>query len=267
MDAMGAAAMIRFLNVAAWLVYALLAFPIILVVGASFTAASYLSFPPEGLSLRWWHVMFSDGQMLTGYIISARVALLTVAISVPVGALAAIFLSQFSNRSRNILTMIFASPLSVPMVLTGFSLLVLFTQIGLLNEQGLVIGHTIISVPYVLRSALASMSLTDASLPRAAAIHGARQWQIVWYVILPMLRPGLVSGGLFAFLASINNVVISVFIAQPGAVPLPVVIFSRMENLAEPSVAAASTLVIAVTAGCCLLLERRYALFKSLAGR
>lgn len=140
------------------------------------------------------------------------------------------------------------APLSVPLVLTGFALLVLFTQLGLLNEAGLVIGHTVVAVPYVLRSALASLSLCDHSLPRAAAIHGARPWQVIWHVMVPMMRPGLVSGGFFAFFASVNNIVISVFIIQPGSSPLPVVIFSRMEKLAEPSVAAASTTVIVLTA-------------------
>lgn len=257
----------RALNVVAYVMYAALILPVVFVIGASFTAAGYLSFPPPGLSLRWWQVMINDGEMMTGFWISAKIALLTVLVSVPVGAMAAIFLSQLSYRKRNILTTIFASPLSVPMVLTGFSLLVMLTQMGLLNQVGLVIGHTVISVPYVMRSALASMSLSDPSLPRAAAIHGAKPWQVIWYVIVPTLRPGLVSGGLFAFLASVNNVVISVFISQPGISPLPVVIFSRMENLAEPSVAAASTAVIMLTALCCLFLESRYQLFRSLAGR
>ncbi|WP_164107717.1 ABC transporter permease, partial [Serratia marcescens] len=80
----------------------------------------------------------------------------------------------------------------------------------------------------------------DPALPRSAAIHGAAPWQVIWHVTLPLLRPGLISGGLFAFLASINNIVVSAFLAQPGENPLPVVIFSRMENLAEPSAAAAS---------------------------
>lgn len=257
----------RTLDIIAYLMYLALAVPIVFVIGASFTSAGYLSFPPQGLSLRWWEVMLNDREMVTGFWISGKIAFLTVLVSVPVGAMAAIYLNYLKPRTRNILTTVFASPLSVPMVLTGFSLLVLLTQMGVLNQVGLVIGHTVISVPYVLRSALASMSLSDPSLPRAAAIHGAKPWQVIWYVIVPTLRPGLVSGGLFAFLASINNVVISVFISQPGISPLPVIIFSRMENLAEPSVAAASTTVIILTAICCLFMEAKYKLFRSLAGR
>jgi putative spermidine/putrescine transport system permease protein len=264
---MGAQPMRQALSLAAWLVYAALALPILIVMGASFTGGGYLQFPPDGLSLRWWRVMAEDPDMAQGFLVSARIAALTVVLSVPIGALGAIWLARMAPRSRTVMASLLTAPLSVPLVLTGFSLLVFFTQLGLLNEVGLVIGHTVVAVPYVLRSALASLSLSDQSLPRAAAIHGARPWQVIWHVMVPMMRPGLVSGGLFAFLASVNNIVISVFIAQPGVSPLPVVIFSRMENLAEPSVAAASSTVIVLTALLCLVLERRYSLFRSLAGR
>lgn len=259
--------MTRLVSGAAVVVYGLMIVPIVMVTGASFTAGGYLTFPPQGLSLRWWRAMVQDPDMMAGFLISARIALWTLALSVPTGALAAVQLSRMSPRWRTWLTSVLCAPLSVPLVLTGFALLIFFTQLGLLNETGLVIGHTVVSVPYVLRSALVSTSLADPSLPRSAEIHGASPRQVIWHVTLPMMRPGLISGGLFALLASLNNIVVSAFIAQPGVTPLPVVLFSRMENLAEPSVAAASATVILLTAAVCLILERRYDLFRSLAGR
>lgn len=259
--------MTRFMTAVSFIVYAALTLPILMVIGASLTAGAYLSFPPQGLSLRWWEAMSRDPDMVNGFVVTTRIAVCAVLISVPAGALAAIYLGRLPSAQRNLLAAIFTSPLSVPLVLTGFSFLVFFTQVGLLNEIGLIIGHSVIAVPYILRSALASLSLSDLSLPRAAAIHGARPWQVIWHVSLPMMKPGLISGGLFAFLASVNNIVVSVFVSQPGDNPLPVVIFSRMENLAEPSVAAASSAVIVATALICLLMEKRYALFRSLGGR
>ncbi|MDQ8729047.1 ABC transporter permease subunit [Bradyrhizobium sp. LHD-71] len=257
----------RLFSAAAYGVYAVMLIPIVMVTGASLTAGGYLVFPPQGLSLRWWQAMIEDSDMIAGFAISARIALWALTLSVPIGALAAIQLSRLSPNWRTSLSSVFSAPLSVPLVLTGFSLLVFLTQLGLLNETGLIIGHTVVSVPYVLRSALVSTSLADPSLPRSAAIHGASPRQVIWHVTLPMMRPGLISGGLFALLASLNNIVVSAFIAQPGVNPLPVVLFSRMENLAEPSVAAASATVIILTALLCLLLEWRYDLFRSLAGR
>ncbi|MGE0803397.1 MAG: ABC transporter permease [Lautropia sp.] len=249
-----------------YLIYALLLAPIIIVVGASFTGGDYLRFPPNGLSVRWYVAMFNDREMVSGLSISLKVAISTVVLSVPIGALGAIYVNQLRPSLRAAVASLFLAPISVPLVLTGFGLLVLFTKLELLNLYGLIVGHTVISVPYVLRTALASLSLSDPAVPRAAAILGAPPWRVIWHITLPLLRPGLVSGGLFALLTSFNNVATSVFITPPGDNPLPVVIFSRMDNLAEPSIAAASAATIALTAITCLILEKRYALFRSLGG-
>lgn len=257
----------RFMNAAAIIVYSILGLPVVLVAAASLTSGDYLRVPPDRLSLRWWHVMASDPEMMTGFAVSARVALATVLIALPLSTLAAIGIVRAPSRWHTALSTLLASPLSVPLVLIGFSQLVFLTQLGWLNEPGLILAHVVVCVPYVLRSALASLSMMDPFTPRAAAIHGASPARVIWYVILPMMRPGLVSGSLFAGLASLNNIIVSAFLARPGASPLPVVIFSRMDNLAEPSVAAASTTVILLTTLLCLILEKRYSLFATLSRR
>jgi len=255
------------IRIVAWLLYAVILTPIVMVAGASLTSGGYLTFPPQGISLRWWNEMMRDEELFQGLLISLRIAALTLLISIPTGALAAIYLNGLSTRWRLALVPVFTSPLSVPLVLTGFSMLIFFTRLDLLNEIGLVIGHVVVCLPYVIRSALVSLSLSDPTLPRAAAVHGASPRQVIFKVTMPMMRHGLISGGLFAFLASLNNIVVSIFIAKPGVNPLPVVLFSRMENLAQPSVAAASTMVIVMTALLCLILEWRYDLFRSLSRR
>lgn len=253
-----------FLRAFAYLLYFALLLPVIVTVGSSFTAGDYLQFPPNGLSLRWYQAFFQDHEMMNGLWLSTLVAITSVAICVPVGATAAVFVMGMPLRWRNLLVSLFLSPLSVPLVLSGFGLLVLFTQLKLINAYGLVIGHAVICVPYVLRTALASMSLQDPSLPRAAAVFGAKPSQTLRYVTIPLMRPGLVPGALFVFLSSFNNVVTSVFIAPTGASTLPVVIFGRMDQLAQPSIAAASALTIGITAILCLFIEHRYELFRSL---
>jgi putative spermidine/putrescine transport system permease protein len=259
--------MVRLLNGIVLVIYGLLLLPVVLILGASLSGGDYLRFPPDGLSLRWYQAMFTDREIMRGFVVSFQVAVATVALSVPIGALGAIFVSRLAPRWRATVASLFLTPLNVPLVLTGFSMLVLFTRLGMLNVFGLVVGHTVISVPFVLRTALASLSLADPAAPKAAAIHGARPWQVIWHVTIPLMRPGLVSGGLFALLTSLNNVATSVFLSSPGNSPLPVVIFSRMDNLAEPSMAAASATTIFITAILCLVLEKRYALFRTLGGR
>jgi putative spermidine/putrescine transport system permease protein len=253
-------------RVLAHIVYVLLVLPILVVLGASLTAGSYIRFPPDGLSVRWYQAMFHDGDMVHGIWLSMEIALVAVAFALLIGTLAALYLSRLGPRSQNVLASLFLSPLSVPLVLTGFAMLVLFTQFRLVNMLGLIIGHIVVTVPYVLRTVMASLSLTDPFVPQAAAILGARPWQVFWHVILPILRPGLIAGGLFTFLASFNNVTISIFLSVPGASPLPVVIFNRMENLAEPSSAAAASVAIVLTAASVLVLEWRFSMFRSVLG-
>jgi putative spermidine/putrescine transport system permease protein len=211
--------------------------------------------------------MLDDGDIMAGFLISLEVAAATLILSVPIGALGAIHVSRLAGRARARAEAIFLSPLSVPMVLTAFGMLVFFTRLDLVNSAGLVIGHTVVSVPYVLRTTLGSLALTDPALPRAAAIFGASPLQVIVRVVLPTLRPGLLAGGLFAALSSFNNIIISAFMAAPGSMPLPVAIFTRMNNLAEPSMAAASVTTLAITSLLCLILEWRFSLFRSLAGR
>jgi putative spermidine/putrescine transport system permease protein len=253
-------------RVLSYFVYTALLLPIIFVLGASFTAGGYIRFPPDGLSFRWYVAMWNDADMMKGLLISLYIALITTVISLVIGTMAALYLVRLNSRGRQLMASLFLSPLSVPMVLTGFAMLVIFTQLGLVNGTGLVISHVVVTVPYILRTVMASLSLTDPFIPRAAAILGADPWRVFWYVVMPILKPGMLAGGMFTFLASFNNITISVFISSPGASPLPVVIFNRMENLAEPSAAAAATAVILLTAVGILILEQRFSLFKSLLG-
>lgn len=254
------------MRVLSYLVYIALLLPIVFVLGASLTAGGYIRFPPDGLSFRWYVAMWNDPDMMKGLVISFNIALITTGVSVVIGTMAALYLFRLNARYRQIMASLFLSPLSVPMVLTGFAMLVLFTQFGLVNVTGLVISHVVVTVPYMLRTVMTSLSLTDPFVPRAAAILGAGPWRVFWHVTMPILKPGMLAGAMFTFLASFNNITISVFISSPGASPLPVVIFNRMENLAEPSAAAAATAVILLTAVGILVLERHFSLFKSLLG-
>ena len=245
--------------------YTFLALPVVCVVGASLTAGDFLSFPPHGLSLRWYAAFFADRELMRGTQISLTIAAATTMTAAIIGVCAALFIDG-DPPQRRLLSTLFLSPLNIPLVLTGFAMLVLFTRWNLVNVVGLFIGHVVVTVPYMMRTILSSPALGDPALPRAAAIFGASPISVFRHVTLPQLKPGLISGCLFVFLASLNNVALSVFLASPGASPLPVIIFNRMDNLASPSVAAGAALLIILTAGCVFLLERRYSLFGSIAG-
>ena len=253
-----------FVSVAAWMTYVIIVVPVVMVVGASFTETRYITFPPKGLTLHWYSVALADSALVRGIGLSIVVAVAAVACSLVLGTLGALYLARSSGRLKEAIAAFFLAPLNVPAVMTAFALLLAFTQWHLINWWGLVIAHAVLTLPYIVRAVLVSLAGQDPAVQRAAAILGANPWHVFRHITLPLIRPGVIAGGVFAFLISFNNVPISVFLASPGSAPLPVVLFNRMQWLAEPSVAAAASFVVVTTLVVMLLLERKFSFYKSL---
>lgn len=251
-------------QVAAYALYAAILLPTLMVVGASFTQTRFIVFPPVGFTLDWYGAAVADTALMNGMRLSLTVAGAAVAVSVLLGTTAALYIVRPGARWRDSLGSFFLAPLNVPSVMTAFALLLAFTDWRLLNWTGLVIAHVVLALPYVVRSVMVSLTGMDQALNRAAAVHGANPLRVFLRVTLPLIRPGVLAGALFAFLVSFNNVTISVFITAPGSAPLPVVLFNRMQWLAEPSVAAAASLTVLATIAAMLLLEWKFSLYRSM---
>lgn len=253
-----------FVNIVAYVVYAIIVLPVVMVIGASFTQTRYITFPPKGLTLRWYSEAYADSALMGGLLMSIHVAVVSVALAVVLGTMASLYIARPDARWRQALSSFFLAPLNVPSVMTAFALLLAFTDWHLINWWGLVIAHVVLTLPYIVRSVLVSLAGQDNAVQRAAAILGANPLRVFWYITLPLIRPGVLAGATFAFLISFNNVPISVFLAAPGSAPLPVVLFNRMQWLAEPSVAAAATLTIVATIVTMLVLEKKFSFHRSM---
>lgn len=254
----------KLLKYTAFLGYGIILIPTIFVIGSSITATNYIVFPPQGLSLKWYDAAITDRYLLAGLRLSLEVGLASVLISSILATMAALYLTRPAAVGRQLFSTYFLAPLNVPSVMTAFALLLVFTSWGLINTVGLIIAHVVLTFPYILRTVVTSLTGSDRSIGQAAAILGANPWRVFWRVTLPVIRPGIISGAMFAFLVSFNNVVISVFIASPGTSTLPVVLFNRMEWLAQPSVAAAASSIVILTIVIMLILDRKFGLFQSL---
>lgn len=248
----------------AWIVFAIIVLPVLMVVGSSFTETRYIAFPPSGWTLGWYEKAAADRALVNGLWLSTSVAAASVALALALGTLASLYLNRSAARGRAALSSFFLAPLNVPSVMTAFALLLAFTQWGLINWWGLVFAHVVLTLPYVIRSVLVSLAGQDEAVQRAAAILGASPLRVFWHITLPLIRPGVLAGATFAFLISFNNVPISVFLASPGSAPLPVVLFNRMQWLAEPSVAAAATITVVATIATMLILERKFSFYRSM---
>lgn len=239
------------------LVYVLLALPAVIVMASSLSRTTYLAFPPQGLTLAWYGRAFQSEPFMGSLRLSIYLALAATVLALALGTPAAYALDRHRFRGRQWLQAFLISPMIVPLVVLAIGLLQLLTWIGLGQPfLSLLIGHFVITLPYVIRTMTASLTLFDRTLEEAAMSLRATPWQVVRRVTLPVLLPGLLSSAVFCFVTSFGNITVSVFLARGGQVTLPVQIFTYVEHSYDPVLAAVSTLVIAVTVAVLVLVER-----------
>ncbi|MGH7264279.1 MAG: ABC transporter permease [Candidatus Rokuibacteriota bacterium] len=239
------------------LTYVVLALPAVIVVASSLSRTTYLTFPPQGLTFTWYRRAFQSEAFMGSLVLSTELALAATLLGLAIGTPAAYALDRHRFRGRGLLQAFLISPMIVPLVVLAIGLLQLLTWIGFGQPfLRLLIGHVVITLPYVVRTMTASLALFDRTLEEAAMSLRATPWQVVRRVTLPVLLPGLLSSAVFCFVTSFGNITVSVFLARGGQVTLPVQIFTYVEHSYDPVLAAVSTLVIVVTVAVILIVER-----------
>ncbi|MFT4132370.1 ABC transporter permease [Labrys sp. (in: a-proteobacteria)] len=231
----------------------------LLVAGLlAFDARDYLGpLPPPGLSLHWFEKLFSQDYVVDGLTTSLEIAVLATVINVVIGTAAAVGLDRGEFRGKGVIMGAFLSPLIVPAVVTGFALLLFLSKIGVVSGfPRLLAGHIIITLPYALRATLASLVGRDKRLTEAALILGATEKQAFWSVTLPLIRTGIVTGAVFTFAISMDDVAVSLFLTDPTTYTLPVALVSNMRASFDLTIAAAAVLLVGITAILIIILER-----------
>ncbi|MBL8589203.1 MAG: ABC transporter permease [Methylobacteriaceae bacterium] len=231
--------------------------PLAVVIASSVSASEFLVFPPRGFSLRWYQEILASSVYLRALGVSLTLAAVVTVISVALGAAAAIGLSRPGVRFAGALQGLFLSPLMLPTILLGIGLLMLASRYA--NGPSfavMALGHVVVTLPYVVRTVSAVLARVDPSLEEAARVMGAPWWRRYWHVVLPQARPGLAAGAFFAFNVSFDEAVVALFLRAPGVETLPLLIYSKLEFSPDPSVAAAATLMIAMTVAVMIALDR-----------
>ena len=222
--------------------------PTVVVIVASFNPTAILSFPPDGLSLRWYENALTYPQFRRAAVNSLLVTAASAGLALPIGTAAALALARYPLRLPAMWNTMLLSPLVIPGVAAGLGFLILAAALGLLaNRIVLVAAHVVLVLPFVVRSVMVSVANLDPMLERAAASLGARPWRVFWRVTLPLLRPGLFAALLFAVIVSVNEFVVSLFVSTRVTEILPVAMFTYVVNYTDPTMAALSTLFIAAT--------------------
>lgn len=239
------------------LVFAFLLGPLIIISFTSFEPGSVLKFPPEGFSLRWYENIFNVEMFMTTFQTSMLVSLLGNLLALLLGIPAAYALSRFQFRGKGLLNGIFISPVLIPGIVMGFAMLkYVIVVYHLPIYAGLLVGHTVLMLPFIIRVIASSLSNFDFAIEEAALSLGAGRLETFFKVVLPNIRSGIIAAILIAFLESFNNVDISVFMTGPGVSTLPIQMLTYVENNFDPTIAAISVVLMMITAVLMFIIER-----------
>jgi len=224
--------------------------PILAVMPLSFNSVPFFTYPMPGLSLRWYQDFFLTDRWQGALHNSLFVASSTTVLAMILGTLAALGLSRANFPLRTAVMSLLISPIIVPVVITAVGMYFFFAEVGLLNTYtGLILAHTVLASPFVVITVTATLIGFDHSLSRAAASLGASPTTVFFKVILPLILPGMISGALFAFGTSFDEVVVVLFVASPEQRTLPKVMFAGIREMISPTITAAATVLILVSIG------------------
>jgi putative spermidine/putrescine transport system permease protein len=231
--------------------------PTVIMLLTSFTASQSLKFPPDGLSLRWYVALLDADQMQAAAWNSLVVALWTTLLSVLLGTAAALGIARSRSSLARACDVLFMSPLLLPALAFGFAALIFIHKLGFAPSiPVLVLGHTVVCVPFVLRTTVAALSQLDPALLDASQSLGAGGWMTFRRVTLPLIAPGLGAGAFLAFMASFDNVPVSLFLADERSEMLPIHLWQQIETNLDVRTAAVSGLIVIFTLILMLLAER-----------
>lgn len=229
--------------VALWLIV-----PTLVVIPISFADRASFQFPPSGWSLTFYERFFTDARWFNSLLNSLQIGAVVAVVSTLVGSLAAYFLPKVSSRLSGFLSGLLLTPMVIPHIVFAVAVYSVFLAWGLVGGiPGFVLAHSAIAIPFVFITVSASMKGLDERLLLAAASLGANPWEVFRSVTLPLLAPGILTGALFSFVTSFDELIIALYLQSPNMRTLPVQMYTSVTADIDPTIAAASTIVMVIT--------------------
>ncbi|MCG8358988.1 MAG: ABC transporter permease [Kiloniellales bacterium] len=248
------------LRIACGVVFFFLVAPVLVIIPLSFNQDPFFTYPMSGYSLRWYEEIFGDGPLSIlwqrSIVNSVIVAVFSTVLATSLGTLAALGLNRADFPFKNTLLAILISPMVVPIVVTAIGMFYFYAQVGLVGSlTGIILAHTAIGAPFVVITVTATLAGFDHNLVRAGSILGARPTRVFRKVTLPLILPGVASGGLFAFATSWDEIVIVLFMAGAEQHTIPRRMWSGIREHLSPTIIAAATLLILLSVLLMLTME------------
>ena len=213
--------------------------PLAIILVLSFTADTYFVFPPSGWSLKWYAEVMASAEWRRSFVNSMLIATATALLATVFGTMAALGLWKLRSPLKGVIYATLLAPSMVPIVITAVALFAAFSRVGLVNTySGIIIGHTLLALPFVILSVGAALQSYNPNLGRAAASLGGSPLRVFLGVMMPVIAPGLITGALLAFSTSFDEVVLALFLASPGQRTVPRQIYAGIGESITPAAAA-----------------------------
>ncbi|MET3290288.1 UNVERIFIED_CONTAM: putative spermidine/putrescine transport system permease protein [Brevibacillus sp. OAP136] len=223
--------------------------PILVMIPLSFSSQVAFQFPPESYSMQWYENFWSNRQWTEGLWRSVVVAFFTAIVSLALGTMAALAVIRLTFPGKKIFLNLMVAPMIIPVIVVGIAMYHTFSVYKLTNSiPGLVLAHSILAIPIVFVTIMAGLKGVDGNLELAAQSLGSTPIGAFFKVTLPLIRSSVFTSALFAFITSLDEVVVSIFIAGSKTKTLPIVMWENMRTQVDPTIAAVSTLLIVGTA-------------------
>lgn len=233
----------------AWavLVLAFLVLPLLIVVPISFSGGAYLQFPPPSWSLQWYRSYFEDPQWVGATLLSLEVGGAAAVLAVVLGGLAAAALVRIAFPFKAAVRTVLILPMIVPSIVVAISVYSLYSRLHLVATfAGIVLAHTVLAIPFAATMLIGGLEQMNRSLEEASFTMGGSIWYTLRRVTLPALRPSIAAAAVFSFMTSWDEVIMVIFIGGGEATTLPLKMFSYLRTEINPTIAAVSTLLLAV---------------------
>lgn len=219
--------------------------PIIIIFIMSFTSVSYFQFPPPGYSFKWYQAFFEDVSWMESLFRSLQISFFTTILAVVIGTIAANAVVRLNFPGKQLFMGLMVAPMIIPVIIVGIALYRFFSPLQLTGTMtGMVLSHSILSIPMVFVTVLASLKGMDRNLELAAMGLGSTPLEAFFKVTFPFIRPAIFSGALFAFLTSFDELVVTIFLAGPTTKTLPVKMWEDLRTQVDPTIAAISSVLI-----------------------
>lgn len=251
------------LKLTALLVLCFLMLPILIIIPLSFNAEPYftftegmLAFDPAAYSTEWYREIFSDLKWTLSIQNSFFIGIISAVIATILGTVAAVGLSSQVMPFKRIITALLISPMIVPLIIIAAGMFFFYSRFNLVGSYtGVIIAHAALGVPFVIITVTATLAGFDKSLYHAAVGMGASPTRAFWDITVPLIRPGVISGGLFAFVTSFDEIVVVLFLAGPEQRTIPRQMFSGLREQINPTILAVATLLILISIALLITLE------------